>query len=279
MATLDDFLASEAEEEQGTTPATQAAADAAPTAAEAQPAAEAEAGTDALEGAEGVQQATRDGRTVPLSALEGERRQRQDWKEKALKADGEIAELRRQLEEARKAPPHPVQQPAAPQGPTWINPAEDPVAYHQRVQDVITSARFDMSENMLRSRVGDEAVDQLIKEFETIRAEQPDLGDKLASELRMQRDPYGWAYNQLEAIRMQREIGNDPAAYRARMEAEIRAKLEEEFRGGGQGGTVPQQPVSPVAGRAPSLAGVRSAAARSAPVITGPTPMADIFGR
>ncbi|APT57787.1 hypothetical protein RGI145_12360 [Roseomonas gilardii] len=275
MATLDDFLASEAEEEQGTAPAAQPAADAVPPAAEgeAQPGAEAQAPTDAPEG---EQQATRDGRTVPLSALEGERRQRQDWKEKALKADGEIAELRRQLEEARKAPPQQVQQPAAAQDLAWIDPREDPVGYHERVQAKILDGHLNISEAMLRQTVNDDAaVDEAVAIFKQAAEQNPGLWNELYS----QRHPYGWMFKKFEALRVQREMGDDPAAYRARMEAEIRAKIEEEFRGGGQGGAAPQQPVSPVAGRAPSLAGVRSAAARSAPVISGPTPLGDIFAR
>src|SRR4029077_16278872 len=41
---------------------------------------------------------------VPRRALEDERHKRQDWKERAVKAETQHAELMRQLDEAKKAP-------------------------------------------------------------------------------------------------------------------------------------------------------------------------------
>ena len=72
-------------------------------------------------------------------------------------------------------------------------------------------------------------------------------------------------------MRLQREIGDDPAKWR---EAE-RQRLREEMAAEAK----PQAaPVSPVANLPPSLANVRSAAARGAPAFSGPPALSDIFG-
>lgn len=194
-----------------------------------------------------------DTRRVTLATLEAVRK---DWKEKAIRHETEAVELRRQLEEAKRAPPMPP--------PTPIDFAANPEALVERVQQVVLNERLNTSEMMLRDKIGAEKVDAAVAEFKAAAAADPALMTKLYT----QPDPYGWLQKEVERRRAQAEIGDDPAAYKARLRAEWEAEQQ----------TAVNQPASPaLAGRAPSLAGVRSAMPRSAPVVTGPTPLSDIF--
>jgi hypothetical protein len=204
----------------------------------------------------------KDGRTVPLSALE---KVREDWKAKAVRAETERDELRRQLEEAKRVAQQPPQQPQYQQP---INPAEDPAGYHALIQQTMLNERLNMSEAQLRREIGSEAVDAAINEFKQAAAKNPSL----MQQLYQQPDPYAWVAKQVEVLRIQREIGDDPAAYRAKLRAELEAELAAR-------GDAPMPPVSPAARLAPSLANARSAAPRSNGAWAGPTPLEDILRR
>jgi hypothetical protein len=206
-----------------------------------------------------------DNRTVPFSALE---KVRNDWKSKAAAAQAQADELRRQLEEAKKPPPPPPQVQQAPQLYQPIDPVQDPQGYQQRLEARMLNERLNHSELILRKELGGEAVDALVAEFKEEAARDPSLFQKLYSQL----DPYGWAAKHLETVRMHREIGDDPAAYRARIVAEERAKWEAE--------APPAAPrVSPANGMPPSLANARSVAGRGTTAFTGPPSMDDILRR
>ena len=206
-----------------------------------------------------------DGRNVPLRALEAERKQRQDWKDRAARAEAERDEVRRQLEEARKAPP-----PAPPPDLTaqYPDPQTDPVGY---VQQILIMERLNNSEAWLRQSVGDEEVDRVQAEFKAAADKNPVMMQQLYS----QPNPYKWAKQQVDLMRLQKDVGADPAAYRAKIEAELRAQIAAEYAGQQTGAP----PVSPAAGRAPSIANARSAAPRSAPTFTGPPSIGEILGR
>ncbi len=202
---------------------------------------------------------------VPRRAFEAVRHERQDWKARAIAAETQRAELQRQFEEAKRAPsPAAVQQAAPAEIP---NPAHDPAGYHAYVQQEQQRAQINhllnVSEMIAVKEHGAEAVAKMKAEFLEAKNADPTLGERLIQ----QPDPYGWAMAQIEKIRMQREIGDDPAAYRAKMRAEFEAEM-----------AAGQQParVSPAAGMAPSLASVRSVAGRSAPAFSGPPSLDDI---
>jgi hypothetical protein len=197
----------------------------------------------------------RDGEVlVPRRALETERSRRKDWKEKAARFEGELAATKRQLEEATRRAQAPQQQPQQPVYQAPIDPVADPQGFLQRVQNVMLNERLNNSEQMLRREVGAEKVDAAIEDFRQAAQDDPSLFQKLYA----QPDPYGWAYKQVERLRLLREVGDDPATFRARVAAEERAKWEQEQ-------TVKPPAPSPAAGFQPSLANARSVAGRSAP--------------
>lgn len=201
-------------------------------------------------------------RTVPLAALE---KQRRDHKERAAKLEGERDALLRQLEEIKRAQQQPAQpQYQPPQQP--IDPVQDPAGYHAQVQQIMLNERLNMSEMQLRREIGAEAVDAAINEFKEAAAKDPSLFPKLYQ----QPDPYGWLAKQVEVMRFQREVGEDPAAYKARLRAEWEAE---------QAAAQPAAPAAPAVRLNPSLANVRSAAPRSNGAWAGETPLADILRR
>ena len=181
---------------------------------------------------------------VPLAALEAERGQRRDWKEKALKGQGEIDALRRELEAARRTP--------QPQQPAEEAPELDPVQQQYLRAETIT---LNHSERMARKAYGDEEVD---KAFAKLRS----AGNHLVQQALQAADPWDFVVKEGRKLALLEEIGDDPAAYRARLEAEFEAKRSAE----------PPKPVLPT-----SLATARSSGARSAPAFNGPPPMSSLF--
>ncbi|OUM01664.1 hypothetical protein [Variovorax sp. JS1663] len=172
---------------------------------------------------------------VPLAALEAERKGRQDWKEKAIRYEEELKALRAQGQ--------PQQQPQQ----------LDPI---QLVQQQLVNERFNTSEMVARSKYAD--LDAVVEEF----AQAAEKNPALRMALQQSANPYEYAYREGKRIQMLKEIGDDPAAYRAKVEAEIRAQIQ------------PSTPSTPLPA---SLAGARSTATRSAPSFTGPTPLGSVF--
>jgi hypothetical protein len=203
---------------------------------------------------------------IPRRAYEDERRKRQDWKEKAARAEGERDALRRQLEEAQRAPPPPPQPVYRAPPP---DPQTDPQGYQQYAHQVEMERQINQnlnySEWMLRDKLGDETVSELQAEFKRMAEADQTLFQKMYS----QPHPYRWMQQQVEKHRAMAEIGDDPAQFRAKVEAEARAKWEQERQ---------QQaaPVSPAAGMQPSLATARSVAGRSAPQWSGEPSLDDV---
>ena len=196
---------------------------------------------------------------VPFRAFEDERRKRNDWKEKAARLEGELAAMRRQQEEAAR--PQPQQMP--PLAP--IDPSQDPQGFTIRLQQVLLNERLNNSENMLRERLGPEKVDEYVNEFKQLAQRDQTLFGKLYQ----QTNPYSWMQKEVERQRVLRDVGDDPSAYRTRIETEARAKWEAEAKAA--------VPISPAAGLQPSLANARSVAGRRDSTWTGEPSLEDVL--
>lgn len=183
-------------------------------------------------------------KTVPLSALESVRTERKDWKEKALRLEGEIAAMRAAQQQSQQ-----------PQDQVELDPLT-------AIQEQMFNERLNNSEMLLRQE-GHEDVDEKLEIFQQALQENPALG----AELRKQVHPWKWMYQQASKMALMKEIGDDPVAYRKRIEEEIRASLQP---------TQPQQPV-PQAQIPQSLAGARSAGSRSATTWSGPSSLDSIL--
>jgi hypothetical protein len=200
-------------------------------------------------------------RYIPRQQYDRERQRRQDWKEKAARLEGENAAMRRQMEEAARPQPQPMP-PLAP-----IDPAQDPQGFTNRLQQVLLNERLNNSEMMLKEKIGPEKVDQYVQEFKELAVRDQTLFGKLYQ----QTNPYSWMQREVERQRVLRDVGDDPSAYRSKIEAEARAKWEAEAAT-----RQPAPPVSPAAGLQPSLATARSVAGRTATNWTGMTSEEDL---
>jgi hypothetical protein len=168
---------------------------------------------------------------VPLAALEAERKGRQDWKEKAIRAEEQLRQYEQQQQRTQAPPADPL----------------------QSMQQQIINERFNTSEMLVRNQHTD--TDEVVEVFMEAAKANP----ALAAALQAQRHPWQFAYNEGKRMRMLKEVGDDPAAYRAKVEAEVMAKLQQ------------SQP-APALNLPASLNGARSTGARSAPGWNGPTP-------
>lgn len=191
--------------------------------------------------------ASEQGKHVPLEALEAERKGRQDWKEKAIRAEEEARLLRERYE-------RPQQQPGQQQ---------DPV---QTLQTLIVNERFNISEDLVRQTHTD--VDETVGLFMEAAKQNP----ALIAQMHAHRSPWKFAYDEGKRLKFASEIGNDPEAYRKK----VRAEVEAELRGQTPASSQSQQPAAQPLPQ--SLAGARSAGARGT-TFTGPTPMENIFDR
>lgn len=185
---------------------------------------------------------------VPLAALEAVRKEKTDWKEKAIRAEAELNAFREQQQRTQQ-----------PQEQQPIDPLEF-------AQHLALNERLNMSEMLARKEHAD--MDEMLGVFEQAVKQNPALG----AELKKQTHPWEWVYQQGKKFKLMQEMGDDPEAYRKRLEDEIRAKLTAEA-------TPPAQPAvqTPPVQIPQSLAGERSAGARSAPTWSGPSPLESIL--
>lgn len=235
-----------------------------------------------------------EGDTVPRAAYLAERTKRQDHKGRADKLEGELrareerlAALEAQLADARKAAapsPAPAAETPAPEQPRQPqaipDPREDPQGYAAYVEGRAFSTFLNTSEMMLREKHDSASVDEAVATFKQAIAKNP----ALYGEFQRQPNPYRWMYDYVQRNKALDEIGADPAAYRAKLEADMRAQLETDIRSKLEAEmaarTPAPPPVKPPVTLPPSSIGTgRSAAARSAPVWTGPPPIEDIFAK
>jgi len=211
---------------------------------------------------------------VPRNAYEAERRRRQDWKERAVRHETEAAELRKQLDELKRAAAAPPPQAPVQPLPQLPDPNVDPIGYIQQVtvrqQQAMLNERLNFSEMMVRDKIGPEKLDGYVTEFKRAMETDPTLGGKLAS----QAHPYAWLVKEVDRLRVLRDVGDDPASFRERLVAEARAQWEAEA-------SAPQQPTQAqtvIANMPRSLATARSVASRSASVFTGDPSLQDVLG-
>lgn len=217
----------------------------------------------------------RDGEAlVPRRAYETERRRRQDWKTKYAAEQAKLEEVRRQLEEAKRPPPAPAQPPQL-AIPPLPDPQVDPVGYVQaavwRQQQAMLNERLNLSEAMLREKIGKEKLDEYVNDFKAFAEQDQSLWQKL----HQQPAPYQWLAGEVEQRRKRAEIGDDPSAFEQRLREKIMAEMAEQA-GNGNGGAMPMPslPRQP-----PSLATARSVAGRTQTTFTGPPSMDDILRR
>jgi hypothetical protein len=202
---------------------------------------------------------------VPVSALI-------DLRVDARQAKQERDDLRQRLADLQRPKSEPVD--------FWTEPD---AALKQRLDPLQNEIRQTISSMTLRASKaeaiathGRPAVDAMEAEIgKLIEANDPEL-PALRQAMLSSEDPVGIAMNWYSRRKVLAEVGNDLAAYRKRIEDEIRA----EIAGGASPSAQPGQPTAAEPPVLPSnLAGARNVGTRAGPAWSGPAPLKDIFKR
>ena len=181
---------------------------------------------------------------VPLAALQEARAESRTLKQRLEQIEAMLTQ------QAQQAP-----KPALPD--MYADPEAYQAALLQQVNSRISNAEADISERLARSALGDAAIDAA---FEAAKAKG------VIDQFRGKRDPWGELAKWHKAESALAEIGDDPAAYAAR----VREKMKQEVMA-----EMVAQSVKPLAA-APSLAGQPNLGTR-APQWSGPTPLDEIL--
>lgn len=215
---------------------------------------------------------------VPHEALHAEKQKTKRYTEEVSSLRQEIADRdsaweRRiaALMEAQKPKPEPQQK------PDWF---ENPDAAAQHTMQQTVNPRFDAVNRVLMEnaklvaglKYGDDKIEAADKAFmDAVQTGKIDPADyqRVTTAPNIFAAAVQWHQRQ----QAQAEIGDDPAAYRARLEAEIREKLTAELQQGEQQ-TQQRQPVMPS-----NIAGARNVGSRTGPAWSGPPSLQDIFAR
>lgn len=172
---------------------------------------------------------------------------------------GVVQELRRELRELKAAQQRQPEQPA----PDMF---ENPEGYReymaQAVKTAVTSTKLETSRFIAEREFGKETVDAAFEYFN----QHPEQSAALLQHA----SPFHAAVEQFNKHRVAQEIGSDPVAYRAKLEAEIRKSIEAEL--------VTKQARTAAGKYAPSLANVTGTGGGPKANWTGPTPLDALLG-
>ena len=153
-------------------------------------------------------------------AVLDERRKRQELEKKLKDFEARFA-----------APPQPAKQPEPEAQPDWWgSPEQAAQALQQQMELKVFETRVAMSERLVKQEHAD------YDEVSSLFAERAKQDPRLIDELMKHPFPAEFAYSVGQQIKLMDEIGTDPAAYRARLKAELIAEI-----GGQQQQPPPQQ--------------------------------------
>jgi hypothetical protein len=212
---------------------------------------------------------------VPHEALHAEKQKVKRYTEEVSEFRRSNEALQRQVAELLQRVPIPKQE--APPKPDWY---ENPEAATRDAVQTTVSPQIEQINQTLLAIAKDNAItrfdeatvntaeQEFIKALQSKTLDPADYQKVVSSPNR-----YAAAVQWHKAQLAKAEIGDDPAAFRAKVEAEILAKhgLTQE------GGAAQQQQKPPV--MPSNLAGARNVGSRSGPAWSGPPSLEDIFAR
>lgn len=176
-----------------------------------------------------------------------------------LAALQEVRGENRTLKERLSSIEQMLMQQTAPKPPDVL---EDPQGFAAMIEQRLAAQQTDIyltvSENQARASHGDAVVDAAFQAAEAAG---------ILGQFAQRKDGWGDLVRWHKGQKAMAEIGDDPAAYAARLEEQIRAKVLAELAA--KPATIPA---------APSLAGQANLGTRAAPSWAGPTPLEDILG-
>jgi hypothetical protein len=186
--------------------------------------AEADQGDAGVKEGEPPAPADETGSRVPVMALLDEREKRQKLEAEKSQLAQEMEAMKQDLLRMRQQlAPRPQQQKPV----DWYeNPDARWQAEQRAIADQMMSSKLDVMEVLAREKYGDEVVDTAFREFERESQQRPELKVML----QRSRQPWAELVKWHQRHQLDREIGEDPAAYRERMKEEIRQQLLAEMQ-------------------------------------------------
>jgi hypothetical protein len=169
-------------------------------------------------------------RHVPLSELLSERKQRQEKERLYMEADARAKAYEQMLQRQPQQPQY-QPQPQAEEPPDFYTNPEGALQFHlQRQQHAYENMMLNQSEVMARDKFGDEIVDTALKAAQAAG---------VAASFKNQPHPWGEMVKWHKRQQTLQVVGDDPDAYRTKIEAEVRAKVLAELKAGGAGAAAP----------------------------------------
>jgi hypothetical protein len=175
-------------------------------------------------------------RHVPLSELLSERKQRQEKERLYMEAEARAKAYEQMLQRQPQQPQYQPQPQAQEPPPDFFTDPE--AAFNHRLQSVqqqYTNMMLNQSEVMARDKFGDEIVDAALKAAQTAG---------VATSFTNQPHPWGELVKWHKRQQTLQVVGDDPDAYRTKIEAEVRAKVLAELKAGGAGAAATKFPGS-----------------------------------
>lgn len=217
---------------------------------------------------------------VPVAALQAERQKAKRYTEQVAEFQTKLEQQNAQWEQRfnqifAQLQPKPAQPEPERAPDIWA----DPDAYLQNgvqralspVMGQMQALQRGMAEMMFRDQPG--AVEEAEKAFNAA-ASAGSIDPAIHARINNSPNPWAAAVQWHQQTRALAEIGDDPAAYLARKEAEIREKVMAELQQGQQPAASRAAPVMPN-----NFATGRNVGARSGPAWSGPPSLDDIFKR
>ena len=165
-------------------------------------------------------------RQVPLSELMAERKKRQEIERLHMEAEAR-AKAYEQMQQRQPQQPQYQPQPQAEEPPDFYTNPEGALQFHlQKQQHAYENMMLNQSEVMARDKFGDEIVDTALKAAQAAG---------VAASFKGQPHPWGELVKWHKRQQTLQVVGDDPDAYRTKIEAEVRAKVLAELKAGGAG--------------------------------------------
>ncbi len=207
---------------------------------------------------------------VPHEALHAEKQKVKRYTEQVASFETKLAEQNaaweRRLEQIIGAVKPKEPEPKAPD--FWENPDEYLSGKLAPVQQQIETQRDQFSRMLAETAHGAETVNAAYTAFDAYPPSPAKAAQYEA--IRRSANPYAALVEWHKRERAQAEIGDDPAAYREKLKAELLA----EWQGGNAPAPASAAPVMPS-----NFAAARNVGNRGGPAWSGPQPLSDIFKR
>lgn len=172
----------------------------------------------------------RSGHMVPVAELTGTRTKLQarisELERLHLEAEAR-AKAYEQMQQRQPQQPQYQPQPQAEEPPDFFSNPEAALQFHlQKQQHAYENMMLNQSEVMARDKFGDELVDTALKAAQAAG---------VAASFKGQPHPWGELVKWHKRQQTLQVVGDDPDAYRTKIEAEVRAKVLAELKAGGAG--------------------------------------------